>query len=467
MLQKNEIIRFLDKHGIDYNRVIAFLKKDCKIDRGFEAQIVGLNVPSAATTGIITFILGELNELTIKEEEMLKNEILSFRKEDSGFGSQRYSCIWSTSLCVLGLLSLRVISQQEIEESIEYLCRKQSRTGGWSFSGLEKEEDRIIYVSSSVSALIRYRKKFNDESMRHHLERAEKYTMAFNTKNNIDKIIREWLLRVFEGSGITSKRKRKYKTKIDFAEIIESEFRNYIIYEHSIYPFSMEHYTPVTYLYTRKFLRPTHPFNQYLIKYLIENQVDGRYWSHITSREKDIPYSFCTAHSIFTLYTWAHDMLKSGIEFQNLPSLRNLRNQIRRLPHLFISYSKNDKIIAGRIKKALEQEGYPVWFAECNLEVGDPIVDEINKGLDKSDYLLVILSRSSVKSKWVRKELNFGVMKEIEEGKTFVLPILLEDCKRPPIIFQKKYADFRTSFDDGISEILKILEATENDRKDD
>lgn len=428
---------------------------------------MGLKIPSASTTGIITFVLGELNELTPEEEPELKNEILSFKKDDSGFGTQLYSCVWSTSLCLLGLLSLKDISRQDIEESIRYLCRNQSESGGWSFSG--REEDRIIYTSSSVSALLRYLKRFNDQSVRHNLERAYDYARGFTAKNNIEKVMKEWLLRVIEESGIASSRKHGNETEINFAEIIENEFRKYIILETSIYPFSMVHYTPVTYLFTRKFLQPTHPFNLYLIKYLIKNQVDGRFWSHVISHKKNIPYSFCTAHSILTLFFWARDILEKKVEFRRFPSFSSLRSQIEainyRVPRLFVSYSENDKAKAERIVKALERKGYPVWFADHQIGTGDSIVGKIEEGLEKSDYQLVLLSKSSVKSKWVKEELNFGMTKEIEDGKTFVLPILLEDCKRPPVLYHKKYADFRKSFDEGINEIVRILEVAEKDRE--
>ncbi|MCD6260752.1 MAG: TIR domain-containing protein [Thaumarchaeota archaeon] len=465
MLPKEEVIKFLGNFGIDYNRIIAFIKKDCKIERGFEAQRVGLKVPSATTTGLITYILGELGELETDDELTLKKEILSFRKnreafDDSAFGSQLYSSVWATSQCLLGLLSLKTISHQEVEKSIKWLCKVQSEGGGWSFSGME--EDKIIYAPYSVLALIRYYKRFADESILYNLKRAYNYSMTFKPENNIDKIIKEWLLRVIEEAGIISGKRQNDKIKINFAEIIESEFASYIIYEHSIYPFSMQYYTPASYLFTRKFLHPTHPFNLYLVKYLIINQVNGRYWSHITSQEKNIAYSFCTAFSIFSLYLWAHDILKNRIRFKKFPSIKQLSHQVNRvsykLPKIFISYSKVDKTMAERIANTLKQKGYVVWFDEWKIKVGDSIIDKINKGIVESDFLLVLLSKNSIKSKWVKEELNAAKMKEIAKRKVFILPVLLEDCEIPSLISDKRYADFRTSFSKGITEIMKTLE---------
>jgi hypothetical protein len=462
---KEEITKFLDNCGTNYNEVIAFIKKDCKIDRGFEAQRVGLNIPSATTTGLITYILGELNELTTEEELVLKEEILSFKKnrvafDDSAFGSQLYNCVWATSQCLCGLLSLRVVLQREVAESIKWLRNIQSEGGGWSFSGVE--EDKIIYVPYSVLALMHYYRRFSDEDALDCLRKAYNYARTFKPENNIDRIIKEWLLRGIEETGIVNAKRQGNEIRINFAEIIESEFANYIVYEHSIYPFSMQYYTPASYLFTRKFLQPVHPFNLYLIKYLIANQLDGRYWSHITSHDRTTPYSFCTALSIFTLYLWARDMLESKISFRNFPSLKALHRRIRRAsyksPKIFISYSSTNRDIARRIANALNKKDYVIWFDEWEIKVGDSIIDKINKGIVESDFLLILLSKGSMKSKWVSEELNAAKMKEITKRKTFILPLLVENCEVPPLISDKRYADFRTSFRSGINEITKVVE---------
>ena len=114
--------------------------------------------------------------------------------------------------------------------------------------------------------------------------------------------------------------------------------------------------------------------------------------------------------------------------------------------------------MAERIANTLKQKGYVVWFDEWKIKVGDSIIDKINKGIVESDFLLVLLSKNSIKSKWVKEELNAAKMKEIAKRKVFILPVLLEDCEIPSLISDKRYADFRTSFSKGITEIMKTLE---------
>jgi formylglycine-generating enzyme required for sulfatase activity len=57
----------------------------------------------------------------------------------------------------------------------------------------------------------------------------------------------------------------------------------------------------------------------------------------------------------------------------------------------------------------------------------------------------------------VKKELNAAMMKELNRRSVFVLPILYQDCEIPELIADKRYADFRKSYEFGFSEVLKVL----------
>jgi len=464
-MKKTPVIEFLKDFGIDFRNVINYIKTDCKIDRGFEAQQVGLRVPSATTTGLLTYILKLLDELTTREETKIKSEILSFEISDekfdtAGFGSQLYATTWSTSLSLLGLLSLSNIKFNEVEGPIKWLCRTQSKEGGWSFTGVE--EDNIIYTYQCVLALAKYYKRFKDELAASNLTRAYNFAIEFEPESETEKIIKTWLL-VYLEEIINIKKPAKLKAGqiIDFVKIIKEEFANYIVFEHSAYPFSMQYFTPASYMFTRKFLSPVHPFNLYLIKYLMDNQVEGKFWSHITSKDSTKPFSFATALSILTLFYWGRDVLKNNLEKSEI-NFEKLEERIYQLGNqsikLFISYSSHDKKIAQKIAKSLKNRGYRVWLDEWEIRVGDSIIDKIGKGIIGSDFLLILLSKKSVESKWVKQELNVAKMNEINKNKVFILPVLIEDCNIPSMISDKKYANLRVSYRRGISEILKVLQ---------
>ena len=124
---------------------------------------------------------------------------------------------------------------------------------------------------------------------------------------------------------------------------------------------------------------------------------------------------------------------------------------------LFLSYSSKDKAIVKKIVSALNGLGIQLWFDEWEINVGDSIATKIREGLKESSYLLIVLSTNSVRSPWVEKELNIALMKEIESKNVVIMPALLDNCEIPEIIRDKKYADFRTSFESGISALSKTL----------
>ncbi|MGQ9596391.1 MAG: toll/interleukin-1 receptor domain-containing protein [Thermoproteota archaeon] len=125
----------------------------------------------------------------------------------------------------------------------------------------------------------------------------------------------------------------------------------------------------------------------------------------------------------------------------------------------FVCYSHQDSPFVDRLVKDLKSRGIKPWLDKWEIKVGDSIMDKINEGIRQNDYLIIVLSKASVKSEWVKKELNAGLMKELEKKSVVVLPLLLEDCDIPPLIADKKYADFRQSYDAGLAELLKRFES--------
>jgi len=123
---------------------------------------------------------------------------------------------------------------------------------------------------------------------------------------------------------------------------------------------------------------------------------------------------------------------------------------------VFISYSHKDRPFVERLATDLKAKGLHVWYDQWELKVGDSLVDKINLGIKFQDFLIVVLSKSSVKSEWVKKELNAGLIKELQERRVVVLPAVIEDCDIPPLLSDKVYADFRKSYS---TELNKLLDA--------
>jgi hypothetical protein len=113
--------------------------------------------------------------------------------------------------------------------------------------------------------------------------------------------------------------------------------------------------------------------------------------------------------------------------------------------------------MARRITEALQSHGVKVWLDEAEMGVGDSLTNKIAEGLENSDFVVAMLSSNSTKSKWVRKELEIAYNREIQDSVVHILPIVLDDCEIPTFLVGKIYADFRTSFPEGISALLRKL----------
>ena len=106
-----------------------------------------------------------------------------------------------------------------------------------------------------------------------------------------------------------------------------------------------------------------------------------------------------------------------------------------------------------------------VWIDRWELNVGDSLIRRIEDAVAGASALVVILSKASVASEWCRKELTSGLVRELEEKRVVVMPVLLEDCDIPLFLRDKKYADFRSDFDTGLADLLKAVARVTNDTR--
>lgn len=127
----------------------------------------------------------------------------------------------------------------------------------------------------------------------------------------------------------------------------------------------------------------------------------------------------------------------------------------------FLSHSSKDKGFVRRLAADLVANGVKVWIDEQRILVGDSIPEKIAQGLAESDFFLIVVSRNSIESPWVKKELNNALVQEIERRKVAVLPIKLDDATMPGSIQDKHYADFRGSYEEGLKKLLMSIKARE------
>jgi predicted nucleotide-binding protein len=122
---------------------------------------------------------------------------------------------------------------------------------------------------------------------------------------------------------------------------------------------------------------------------------------------------------------------------------------------IFLSHSHADKAFANKLAEDIHQHSHAVWIDEAEIQIGDSLIEKIREGLDLVDYVGAILSKSSIESEWVKKELDVAMNMEIDNKRVTVLPLLLEDVELPGVLKGKMYADFRGEerYADGLSQL--------------
>jgi len=102
---------------------------------------------------------------------------------------------------------------------------------------------------------------------------------------------------------------------------------------------------------------------------------------------------------------------------------------------------------------------YDTWYDDWELLPGDSLIERIEAAISKTDVLLVLLSSSSVDSKWVRRELSAGLARQLSGKGVMVIPVVVGDCEIPDILADTKYVDLRGDFERGFWQLADALAA--------
>lgn len=97
---------------------------------------------------------------------------------------------------------------------------------------------------------------------------------------------------------------------------------------------------------------------------------------------------------------------------------------------IFLSYSKEDKSIAKEIALGLENEGFKVWW-DVDIPTGQTWDSVIENAIENCKCVVVLWSKTSVDSEWVRIEAAEG------KSKNILIPVRIEEVE-PPLAFRRR-----------------------------
>jgi membrane protease YdiL (CAAX protease family) len=108
-----------------------------------------------------------------------------------------------------------------------------------------------------------------------------------------------------------------------------------------------------------------------------------------------------------------------------------------------------DRAAGDLVVADLRAAGLRVWYDKDYITAGDQIREKINEGIKKSTSFLLLASSHSLKSRGVLNELDVAMVREIEERRKVVIPLLLgkiEPSDLPGDLRGKNWLDLRRGF---------------------
>lgn len=133
---------------------------------------------------------------------------------------------------------------------------------------------------------------------------------------------------------------------------------------------------------------------------------------------------------------------------------------------VFLCHASSDKPKVRQLYKYLCDNGFDAWLDEEKLLPGHDWQVEIPKAVRAADAVIVCLSKTSInKEGYVQKEIVFAldIADEKPEGKIYLIPARLEDCKVPDRLSRWHWVDLFAA--NGGKKLLSALFSRVDDLK--
>ncbi len=121
---------------------------------------------------------------------------------------------------------------------------------------------------------------------------------------------------------------------------------------------------------------------------------------------------------------------------------------------VFISHSAKDKDAARDLAERLTADSLRVWFDEWEIKPGDMIGLKIQKGLEQSRTLLLIMSANASESEWVTFESQTILFNDPTNQQRRLIPLRLDDSELTGMLKQFVYVDWRQRSNEQYEKML-------------
>jgi len=155
--------------------------------------------------------------------------------------------------------------------------------------------------------------------------------------------------------------------------------------------------------------------------------------------------------------------LKIDIKNKLIENARNAIAHRYEEPSVFIAYTDANREMAKKLLKDLSETHINTFTWENSINIGDNIPEKINTLLNQSNYFIFLISKDTIKSEYLDKELKYAISQNKK-----ILPVLVtENAEIPKEIKDIKYVSGYKNYYIGLEEIMKTIYSDLDKRKND
>lgn len=125
---------------------------------------------------------------------------------------------------------------------------------------------------------------------------------------------------------------------------------------------------------------------------------------------------------------------------------------------VFLSHNSVDKPWVIQLKQALDKRGLKAWLDRDEIRPGELFVSALERGLNESKAIGLVVSPESMKSGWVNEEYSRAMSLAVsKEDPIPLIPIILRQVDElPDFLTNRNWVDFRdeTKFEENVEHLV-------------
>jgi hypothetical protein len=122
---------------------------------------------------------------------------------------------------------------------------------------------------------------------------------------------------------------------------------------------------------------------------------------------------------------------------------------------IFLSYKSDDSEWVEQLRDSLQKRGVRVWLDRDQIRPGDIFAAALEKGLETSRAVALVVTPESVSSGWVKEEY-YRALSLTKKSGLQLIPVLLRDAELPAFLESRQRVDFRdtTEYEQMIEKLI-------------